>query len=125
MPVKTSTIPSAACFFQLVIRFGWTPCRLANSATVRSPRNASRIVIRFWKLLPVNELAANILRYFDDLEIVHSPQAPDYPAFQNLLRSTAVQGKPDNIPHSMAGDLIEDIGNDLYFFRIFFCFAYS
>jgi len=71
--------------------------------------NASRIAIRFWHTGTVAELAERILQYFGDILIDHHREAVDYPALTTLLRSTAVQGKLDNIAPNLAGETMAAI----------------
>lgn len=72
--------------------------------------NAARIAIRFWHTATVTELARVIRRHFDDLEIVPDRKdAPRYLSLFRLLVNTAVQGKADNIPPNLAGDVMRAI----------------
>ena len=71
--------------------------------------NAARISIRFWEVATVAEMAERIHRHFDDLAIEHSDkQLPYLPLFR-LLVSTATQGKADNIPPNLAGEVMRSI----------------
>ena len=71
--------------------------------------NAARISVRFWHSGTVAEMADNIKRHFDDLEIVHADfERPYLPLFR-LLVATAVQGKADNIPPNLGGDVMRAI----------------
>ena len=71
--------------------------------------NAARIAVRFWEVATVGELALRIQRHFDDLAIVHGDkQLPHLPLFR-LLVSIATQGKADNIPPNLAGEVIRSI----------------
>ncbi len=58
--------------------------------------NAARIAVRFWYAGTVGNIADNIWQHFDDLEI----RGPEWGriGLRWLLRSTALQGKDDNIP---------------------------
>ncbi len=71
--------------------------------------NASRLAIRFWRVLPVEELTSNIRRHFDDLFIVHGTREPDHLSLMTLLRATALQGKLDNLHPSITSALIKAI----------------
>jgi len=71
--------------------------------------NAARIAIRFWHAAPLHELATRITAWFDDLAIVHGPKDPPFPSLYRLLTAIAVQGKADNIPPQLAGDLMRSI----------------
>ena len=75
--------------------------------------NAARIAIRFWHQGTVSEMAARIRRHFDDLAILRSPRDPRYLSIFRLLRSIANQGKADNIPPNLGGELTRSIFADL------------
>ena len=78
--------------------------------------NAARIAIRFWQYGTVAEMAGRIKQHFDDLTIERSPRDPPYlPLFRrynsgnSLLGSVATQGKADNIPPNLGGELMRSI----------------
>jgi CRISPR-associated protein Csd1 len=71
--------------------------------------NAARIAVRYWYTGTVREVANNILRHFDDLEIVKNAKEWRSITLRNLLRSTAVLGKDDNVPPNLAGDTMKAI----------------
>ena len=78
--------------------------------------NAARIAIRFWQHGTVAEMAGRIKQHFDDLKIERSPRDPPYlPLFRryksgnSLLGSVATQGKADNIPPNLGGELMRSI----------------
>ncbi len=71
--------------------------------------NAGRIAIRFWVNSTVAEISTNIARYFKETEIKHSDKAPEHLSIFRLLVSTAVQGKSENIPPTLEGDLMRAI----------------
>ena len=50
-----------------------------------------------------------IKQHFDDLEIERSPRDPPYLSLFRLLVSVATQGKADNIPPNLGGELIRSI----------------
>lgn len=71
--------------------------------------NAARIAIRFFNVATVAELARRIKQHFDDLEIIHSERdLPHLPLFR-LLVSVATQGKADNIPPNLGGEVMRSI----------------
>jgi len=77
--------------------------------------NAARIAIRFWQVATVSELSRRIVRHFDDLKIVRHPKEPPYPSLFRLLVHTAAQGKADNIPPNLGGELMRAaMSGDLY-----------
>lgn len=75
--------------------------------------NAARIAIRFWYVKTVGELAVNIRRYFDDLEI--DKPSPDFPGLTLTLILKAISRKKSDggydTPPNMAGDTMRAIIN--------------
>lgn len=71
--------------------------------------NAARIAIRFWHVSTVMELATHIRQHFDDLEIVRPIFEKPHLSLFRLLVSTATQGKAENIPPSLGGDVMRCI----------------
>jgi CRISPR-associated protein Csd1 len=71
--------------------------------------NAARISIRFWHAAPLIEVGARIQRWFDELDIVRGPKDPAYPSLFRLLTAVALQGKADNIPPNLGGDVMRAI----------------
>ena len=71
--------------------------------------NAARIAIRFWQHGTVAEMAGRIKQHFDDLAIERSPRDPPYLSLFRLLVSVATQGKADNIPPNLGGELMRSI----------------
>ena len=71
--------------------------------------NAARIAVRFWETAPAIELARRIKQHFDDLAVVRSPRDPEHLSLFRLLAATAVQGKADNIPPRLGGEVMRAI----------------
>ena len=71
--------------------------------------NAARLAIRFWQHGTVADMAGRIKQHFDDLTIERSPRDPRYLSLFRLLVSVATQGKADNIPPNLGGELIRSI----------------
>jgi CRISPR-associated protein Csd1 len=71
--------------------------------------NAARIAVRFWETAPAIELARRIKRHFDDVAVAHSPRDPQHLSLFRLLAATAVQGKADNIPPKLGGEVLRAI----------------
>lgn len=71
--------------------------------------NAARISIRFWHAAPMAEVGERIQRWFDELDIVRGPKDPAYPSLFRLLTAVALQGKADNIPPNLGGDVMRAI----------------
>lgn len=71
--------------------------------------NAARIAIRFWETAPARELAHRIARHFDDIKIARAPHDPEHLSLFRLLSALAVQGKADNIPPNLGGEVMRAI----------------
>lgn len=71
--------------------------------------NAARIAVRFWLVKTVGELAVNIRRHFDDLNIAHAPHEPETLSLFRLLVATATLGKAENIPPNLGGDVMRSV----------------
>ena len=71
--------------------------------------NAARISIRFWETATALDLAKRIARHFDDIKIARAPHDPEHLSLFRLLTSLAVQGKADNIPPNLGGDVMRAI----------------
>ena len=71
--------------------------------------NAARIAIRFWETATALDLARRIARHFDDIKIAHAPHDPEHLSLFRLLTSLAVQGKADNIPPNLGGEVMRAI----------------
>lgn len=67
--------------------------------------NGPRIAVRFWVEQTVEEAAANVKAYFEDLEIVRKD--PDQPLpMRTLLRALAPRGDLKALPPRLGGDLL-------------------
>jgi len=71
--------------------------------------NAARISVRFWKAPSVEDFGKNIKQHFEDFEIVHGPKEQKYLSLYQILSSTALAYKMDNVPPNLAGNVIESI----------------
>lgn len=71
--------------------------------------NAARIAIRFWETGPAQEFAQRIARHFDDIKITRARYDPEHLSLFRLLTALAVQGKADNIPPNLGGDVMRSI----------------
>lgn len=71
--------------------------------------NAARIAIRFWYAGTVGEVADNINRHFDDIEIIHSDNQPNFLPLWRLTRSIAPLDDDSRVPPKIAGDLMKSI----------------
>lgn len=71
--------------------------------------NAARIAVRFWHAAPLKEIAGHVAAWFHDLEVARGPNDPEYPSLFRLLTAVSVQGKADNIPPNLGGDLMRSI----------------
>lgn len=68
--------------------------------------NAARIAVRFWQTGTAAELGQRLRRHFDDLAVARGPNDPRYLSLFRLLTSIAVQGKADNIPPNLGGEIV-------------------
>jgi len=75
--------------------------------------NAARISIRFWEIAPAAVLARRIHRHFECLKIARGPNDPIHLSLFRLLTGCAVQGKADNIPPNLGGEVMRAILEDL------------
>lgn len=71
--------------------------------------NVARIAVRFWHVGTVGEFSERIVRHFEDLKIVHGPNEQEYLPLFRLLVATAVQGKAENIPPNLSGEVMRAI----------------
>ncbi|MCG8558283.1 MAG: type I-C CRISPR-associated protein Cas8c/Csd1 [Hyphomicrobiales bacterium] len=70
--------------------------------------NAARISVRFWHQDTLGALAARFREHWDDLRIEPLPWRTA-PSLWRLLYETAAQGKAENIPPLLAGELMRAI----------------
>lgn len=77
--------------------------------------NAARISVRFYHRLPLHDLAARILQYFQDLEMVRGPNDPQYPSLKRLLQaiclctSSQPYGDIDKAPPNLGGAIVDAV----------------
>ncbi len=71
--------------------------------------NASRIAIRFWYEGSVRDLKKKIAQHFEDIEIVRAPHDREFLSLFQLLVSTAAEGKADNIPPNLGGEVVRAV----------------
>ena len=71
--------------------------------------NAARISIRFWHAAPLHEIALRIRQWFADLKMARSGKDPEFPSLFRLLAACAQQGKAENIPPNLGGDIMRAI----------------
>ena len=71
--------------------------------------NAARISVRFWLEGSVKEFKEQVCRHFEDTNIVHGPNEPEYLSIFRLLVCTCMEGKVDNIQPNLAGDFMKSI----------------
>lgn len=96
--------------FDSVHSGGFTGARGDNAFYVLGlAPNAARISVRFWHAAPLHVIAERIAAWLDDLSLVRGPNDPEFPSLFRLLTAVALQGKADNIPPSLGGDLIRSI----------------
>jgi CRISPR-associated protein Csd1 len=71
--------------------------------------NAARIAVRFWHDAPLRDIAAHVTAWFDDLRMARGPNDPEHPSLFRLLTAVALQGKADNVPPRLGGDIVRAI----------------
>jgi CRISPR-associated protein Csd1 len=79
-----------------------------------SPNN-KRIAVKLWEESTVKSMAANIRKYFSDLDIVRGPDDKEYMPLGNLLRSISLQYKEENLPPQLFSSMMRAILEDLPF----------
>lgn len=71
--------------------------------------NSARIVVRFWHVAPLREIAHQVQQWFSDLALKGRETDAPYPPLGQLLRAVSLQNKTDNIPPNLGGDLMRAI----------------
>ena len=72
--------------------------------------NAARLAVRFWHVDTVANLAHRITEHVRDLAIVPDRRdPPPPPSLFRLLSACAAQGKADNIPPNLSGEVVRAI----------------
>jgi len=71
--------------------------------------NAARIAVRFWHVGTVREMGSRFKQHVEDLAIIHSAKVDSALPMRRLLCSIAAQGKDDNIPPNLAGEMVRSI----------------
>jgi len=70
--------------------------------------NAARISIRFWYEGNLKQIKERMAQFFNDVKIIRNVAGkypdPEFLSLLQLLRSTATEGKIDNLPPNVAGD---------------------
>jgi CRISPR-associated protein Csd1 len=68
--------------------------------------NAARISVRFWQVGTIREFSENLAKHFDDMEILRGPKDPEFLSLSQILRAIALEGKLDNVPPKLAGEIV-------------------
>lgn len=71
--------------------------------------NAARLSIRFWHTTTFGELGRNFQRWWSDLRIEPEPWGERQPALWRLLFELAAQGKTENVPAHLAGEVMRSV----------------
>ncbi len=71
--------------------------------------NAARISIRFWETATAQEIAKRIAEHFEDINVVRGKNDPEHLSLFRILTSISAQGKTDNIPPNLGGDIMRAI----------------
>ena len=72
--------------------------------------NKARLSVVFWKRGAIKEIAANIRRYFSDVELLRGDETLR-PSIYDILRSSEFQGKMENVPSNMIPAMVYSIFN--------------
>lgn len=71
--------------------------------------NAARISVRFWQTGTVADLGRRFRQHFDDLKVVRAPYDNEHLSSLRLLTAVAVQGKVENVPPRLGGELVRSV----------------
>lgn len=73
--------------------------------------NEARLVVRFWHIGTVSEISRNIIKYFDDMRIVHAPEAQEHISLNSALLAVTSKSQRKNrkFLEQLSGDLIRAI----------------
>lgn len=71
--------------------------------------NAARISVRFWETGKVETFAKRIKQHFDDFEIVRPKGTPEYQNLYQIISSTALEHKIDNVAPNLIGNVSQSI----------------
>lgn len=71
--------------------------------------NASRLSVRFWHVTTVKDVSEKIGQHYRDIAIVRNDKEPEFLSMWQLLKETAAQGNPENIPPLLVGAIMRSI----------------
>lgn len=71
--------------------------------------NAARISIRFWETASAQDIAKRIEQHFEDINVARSKNDSEHLSLFRILTGISVQGKVDNIPPNLGGDIMRSI----------------
>jgi len=71
--------------------------------------NAARISVRFWHEGYVSDFAKNMKQHLDDLDIIASKYDQQRMGLMYLLSSTVFEGKSENIPPNLVGNIMRAV----------------
>lgn len=71
--------------------------------------NTARISVRLWRSGTLKEFAEKIIQHFEDINIIKSPNDPEYLTLSQLVRSTALDNKTENVLPKLAGDVLTSV----------------
>ncbi|KPN73635.1 type I-C CRISPR-associated protein Cas8c/Csd1 [Neisseria sp. 74A18] len=71
--------------------------------------NAARIVVRFWHETTVAALSENIVRWYDDLQMVRGEKSlyPEFMPLMRLLCNLVLEGKAENLPPDLIAQVTQ------------------
>ena len=72
--------------------------------------NAARIAVVYWKEIPIRDFASNLLRHFDDMEIIDDrKEKKPYKGIYSILQAIALQGKVSDVQPNLPESTIKSI----------------
>lgn len=82
---------------------------LGNFYVLGVAPSGARIAVKYWEMGPVHIFAERMARFFEDFEIIHSPEDQPYLSLGKILSSTVFENKISNVPSNLAGEVLRSI----------------
>jgi CRISPR-associated protein Csd1 len=73
--------------------------------------NKARLAVKLWQTGTISEFSKRIVDHFNDFDIVRSPRDKPYPTLREILTSTALLYKMDNVPPNLPEAVLMSILN--------------
>jgi CRISPR-associated protein Csd1 len=74
--------------------------------------NAARVSVRFFERRPLQAMATQLRRYFDDLAIDHDSRFPPRMGLRNLLKQIAALGDLERLSRTLEGEVLRAVLRD-------------